>query len=280
MTYYLEHSDWMNSTLIPEGMNLDMLNNLPQRLDTLLKPALKRESQDKIVIDLGAGTGILGLYALDNGAKFVYFVERDPQMFYILENVLTKKLDNSKFKLINKDIESLSVDDFDCGTPDLIVSEFYGPRLFDEGYVNYTKHLRSLFPNCYFIPEIFKVDFYLLDCDKTQSIWPHDDTLIPHFKFMYKEKGFAKYIEFDHNKLTVVDSIIFNANAQTFKNEVNLKYDLSAEKLLVGKAWATHNELKQVYTTFGWFLDSEDKDKQFKIYFDTENYYNPRKIEI
>ena len=200
MTYYLNESEWMNSRYVPEGMNLDMLNNnLDSRLNALLIPAIRNSVYDKIVIDLGCGTGILGFNAINCGSKFVYFVERDPHMFHILENVINKKLLSSQYKLINKDIEDLTVEDFDMGTPNITVSEFYGPRLFDEGYVNYTKHIRSLFPKCYFIPETFKVDFYLNNIDYKQPIWPIENDLIDHFKFMYKEKGFAKYIHTAQN---------------------------------------------------------------------------------
>lgn len=278
MTYYLEHSEWMSSIHVPEGMNLDMLNGLPDRLERLLKPALKRNSQDKIIIDLGAGTGVLGLYALANGAKFVYFVERDPQMFHILSNVLHKKLPADKFKLINKDIEDLTIDDFDCGTPDVVVSEFYGPRLFDEGYVNYTKHLRSFIPDCYFIPETFEVEFYLGDIDYTQPIWPEDVDLVEHFKFMYTEKGFARHMEFSGGHY--VGSVLFDANKQTFDNGIDFVYDRDDEQLLVGRAIVKHEELDQYYTTLGWLMTANDYNKKFRIYYDIPSYFNPRKIDI
>jgi Conserved hypothetical protein 95 len=268
----------MNSVHVPEGMNLDMLNNLSNRLETLLKPALARHSNDKVVIDLGAGTGVLGLFALESGAKFVYFVERDPQMFHILTNVLSKKLLADKFKLINKDIEELSIDDFDCGTPDVVVSEFYGPRLFDEGYVNYTKHLRSFLPDCYFIPETFEVEFYLVDIDYSQPIWPEDGELVDHFKFMYKEKGFARHMEFEGGEY--VGSILFDANKQTFDNAVEFVYDKDTEKLLVGRAIVKHEELAQYYTVLGWLMTADDYDRKFRIYYDIPSYFNPRKIDI
>lgn len=260
-------------------MNLSMLNNSPNRLEQLLKPSLCKHCEDKIVIDLGAGTGVLGLFALTAKAKFVYFVERDPQMFHILSNILPNKLDSSKFKLINKDIEDLSESDFDCGTPDIVVSEFYGPRLFDEGYVNYTKHIRSLFPECYFIPETFKVDFYLNNIDYKQPIWPTDYELVDHFKFMYKEKGFTK--RFIHaNKNLCIGTIEFNANTQVFDNNVEYTYTGSNELLLIGVAYVEHDTIHQDYTTFGWLLDKSDTGKKFRIYFDVDSYFNPRKIEI
>lgn len=278
MTYYLQHSEWMSLLSAPEGMNLDMLNNLSNRLDALLKPMLSAHSKDNIVIDLGAGTGVLGLFALSQGATFVYFVERDPQMFHILSNVLPNKLPADKFKLINKDIEDLTIDDFDCGTPDVVVSEFYGPQLFDEGYVNYTKHLRSFLPDCYFIPETFEVEFYLGDIDYSQPIWPEDSELIDHFKFMYKEKGFVRHMELANGEY--MGSILFDANKQTFDNAVEFVYDKNVEQLLVGKAIIKHKELTQYYTTLGWLMTADDCDRKFRIYYDIPSYFNPRKIDI
>ena len=277
MTYYLNESEWQNSRNIPEGMNLDMVN-APDRLDTLLLPSISKHSKDKVVIDLGCGTGILGLSALSHGAKFVYFVERDVQMAYILENVLSKKLDSSQYKIINVDAEYVQLNDFDMGTPDMIVSEFYGPRLFDEGYVNLSKNFRSMFPNCYFIPETFKVDFYLNDIDYKHSIWPIEYDLIDHFKFMYKEKGFTKHIPTIEDNC--LGSIEFNANTQTFDNLMEFTYTDIKDKLLIGVAYVEHDDLRQDFTRFGWLLDETDNDKTFCVYFDVDNFFNPRKIEV
>ena len=279
MTYYLEHSEWMNSLVVPEGMNLDMLA-MPGRLDTLLKPALTQVARGNIVVDMGCGTGVLGLHAISNGAAFVYFIERDPQMFRILENVLPGKIQGSNYKLINKDIECLSVEDFDQGLPDFIISEFYGPRLFDEGYVNYTKHLRSFLPKCQFIPETFVVDFYLNDIDYSQPIWPADTSLIDHFKYMYREKGFAKHMDIKLDDY--LGSITFNANSQQFDNNVEFFYNsyLADDKLVVGKAIVKHREFTQYYSVIGWVMGSTDLNKKFRLYYDVEQYFNPRKVEI
>jgi hypothetical protein len=278
MTYYLQESEWFNSKYVPEGMNLDMLNTVDGRLSKLLTPSLKNVSTGNIVMDMGCGTGIMGLQALDMGAKFVYFVERDVQMYHILKNVLSNKLDSTHYKIINKDIEELLIEDFDKGNPEVIISEFYGPRLFDEGYVNYTKHIRSMFPNCYFIPETFKVDFYLNNIDYKQPIWPSEHDLIDHFKFMYKEKGFSKHIFTQENMC--LGSIEFNANTQTFDNNMEFTYKGKKELLLIGVAYIEHNDLRQDFTRFGWLLDESDNGKKFRVYFDTENYFNPRKIEV
>jgi SAM-dependent methyltransferase len=276
MTYYLKESEWYQSVNVPEGMNLDMMN-MPNRLTQLLIPAIDQLESGKVFIDLGCGTGALGLHALKNGAKFVYFVEKDTQMFHIIKNLLPKKIDSDKFKLINKDIEELSIDDFNYGVPEVVVSEFYGPRLFDEGYVNYTKHIRSLFPKCEFIPQKFVAEFYLSNIDYSQPIWPVDPEFIDHYKFMYKTKGFSRHIEFPTNSIRL-GKITFDANTQEFINSLIFDCKTDANKLLYGRMIIQHNELEQYYTSIGWVVDNLD-NKKFEVYFDETNYFNPRLIE-
>jgi predicted RNA methylase len=263
---------------VPEGMNLDMLNQ-EGRLDLLLKPAISAVAKGNTIIDLGCGTGLLGIHALEQGADFVYFVEQDDQMVHILKNVLPKKIKNARYKIIHKDIEHLTKEDFDQNIPTIVASEFYGPRLFDEGYVNYSKHLRSLFSNLKFIPEIFLGKFYIIDIDYNQPIWPKDKTLIEYFHFMYREKAFGQYLQ-NINEKELVGEISFNANTQEFKNLLEFKYLKKENKILLGEMLINHNELTQLHTHIGWFLDKEDYKKVFQIYFDKDNYFNPIKKEI
>lgn len=277
MTYYLEQSEWFKSKVIPEGMNLDMINN-QDRLDLLLKPSIDKIDKDKIFIDLGCGTGVLGLYALSKEAKFVYFVEKNNQMAYILNQLLPNKISSDKFKIINKDIESLELSDFDMGTPDVVVSEFFGPRLFDEGYVNYTKHIRSLFPNCFFIPETFKGEFYISDINYKDPIWPKDADLIDYFKFMYRDKAFSGW--FLPEKSNNVGSITFDANQQEFKNSVEFSHSHKQDKMISGIMTVEHKNLSQYWILVGWILTPDDYNKNFKIYFDEQQYFNPRMIEV
>jgi predicted RNA methylase len=276
MTYYLEKSEWWNSLNVPEGMNLDMVN-MEGRLENIFKPALEEEAQDKVVIDLGCGTGMIGIYALEQGAKFVYFVEQNSQMIHILNKVLTKKIDRSKFKIIHKDIENLKVEDFDRGKPDLCVGEFFGPRLFDEGYVMYTRHLNKLFPTINFIPERFEGKFSIVDIDYSTEIWPKEKILIDHFKFMYSEKGFAKSMTKPSEK-EFIATIDFDANTGVFNNNFTFKYNFQKEKLLIGEMNAVHRWRVHNYVDIGWVMTEDDYDKNIKILIDELNYFNPRKI--
>lgn len=245
--------------------------NQVDRLDTLIKPAISKLSKDKIFIDMGCGMGLLGLYALSCGAKFVYFVEQDLDMFKVLAKVIPTKISKDKFKLINRHVEKLSLDDFNYGFPDTAVSEFYGPNLFDEGYVAITKYVKSLLPEIKFIPEIFKIDFYINDVDYTQPIWPNDLNLVDFYKVLYENHGFNDNIECKLE--SYIGSINFNANTQIFENNINFLCDNDEDKLLIGNKVILQDNLSQNFGTLGWFINRKNKNKMFNIYSDEVKYF-------
>jgi len=71
--------------------------------DILWFASLNDDIEGKIIADLGAGTGILGIGCLLMGAKKVFFVEKDKEAVKVLERNL-KFVDKNNFKIINSDI--------------------------------------------------------------------------------------------------------------------------------------------------------------------------------
>ena len=61
--------------------------------------ALKKSAKDKVVIDIGTGTGLLAAYALEHGAKFVYAVEGNRNSANMAQNVLGNALINLVLRL-------------------------------------------------------------------------------------------------------------------------------------------------------------------------------------
>ena len=56
--------------------------------EVLWKAYMDGEIEGKVIVDLGSGTGILGIGALLLGAKKVYFIDNDPEVLSILkENI-------------------------------------------------------------------------------------------------------------------------------------------------------------------------------------------------
>lgn len=274
MTYYLKHNDFWNH---PEGLNLAMIND-ENRLELLLKPAIDMVESNKTFIDLGCGTGLLGLYALEKGAKFVYFVEQDPHMVHILEKVLPKKCDPAKFKIIPKLVANLTSEDFDSYKPDVVVSEFFGPKLFDEGYVNYVAQVKKLFPDVEFIPEIFKLDVYIGDVDYEMSFWPKDKNLVEYYHELYYNIGF------DYNRDRIerkcLGSITFDTKTQQFNNELLFDFLYDTDQCLYVDCMVVHKHLFQYRRNFGFFIGKHNTNKKFMLSVLHENHYNPRLSEV
>ncbi len=114
--------------------------------------------QDKIVVDLGAGTGMWTMESLSEGAKFVYLVERNP----ILVRYLTKIFKGKPVKVIGKDIKDLAISDFDHGIPEVIVHEIFSTIAISEGVIPAFKKINSLFKNkISYIPQYFWMEAYI-----------------------------------------------------------------------------------------------------------------------
>ena len=60
------------------------------------------------VIDICSGTGALGIEALSRGAKFIYFIDKDPKAIDVLQKNISKlKIDNKDktyIKIIKEDV--------------------------------------------------------------------------------------------------------------------------------------------------------------------------------
>ena len=130
-----------------------MLNNKAR--NEFYYNALKKYAKNKVVIDVGTGTGILAAYALEHGAKFVYAVEGNRNSANMAQNVLGKCFDQSRFKVINTIFPCRQVkqryqkdmlkDIIKTKSIDLYVGELIGADLFDEDQVDIWDELNEYY---------------------------------------------------------------------------------------------------------------------------------------
>lgn len=275
MVYHLQNSA-LTCYGAPEGMYLRMTETV-ERLDTLIKPALRQRCKDKVVIDLGCGSGILGMYALEYGASFVYFVEQSGPMVEILRNSLHKVLDASKFKIIHKYAQDLKVEDFDCGIPELCVSELLGPQLFDEGYYQCTYPLKQIFEHLEFIPEVFHLDVYESDPNFDDWPWPQREKIIlEQCKYTYSTIGWStstigieKPINIRNKRY--IGEISYNATEGTFKNSVKAVIKPTKGKMITLYSKTMACGLIEYASIFGWYVYPNENDVEVELYVLTGN---------
>jgi hypothetical protein len=111
--------------------------------NTFYQTMLKNKVSNKIVIDLGSGTGMWAIESLANGASFVYLVEKNPALVKYLEIVFKDK----PVKIISKLFKDLEKEDFDQGTPEILVHEVFSSTGIGEGIIPAFEKMNALFPN-------------------------------------------------------------------------------------------------------------------------------------
>ena len=126
--------------------------------------ALEKHARDRVVLDVGTGTGILAFYALRHGAKFVYCVENDDHMAVIANRILSQNFDRSRFKVIKANFWTSNMDGKIDQSIDILVSETVGPGLFDQGMLHTWACARPyLSKNAICIPDRLHCDLWFWD---------------------------------------------------------------------------------------------------------------------
>lgn len=142
------------------------------RRNIWFKKAIQQSCKDKIVLDMGTGTGLLAHYALEAGAKFVYCIESEPTAARLADSILADCHDRSRFRVILCDFNRCNITDII--TPrsiDVFVTETIAWALFDQGILETWKNARQLMnDNSVVIPDRITADLHVHDGDIDHDI--------------------------------------------------------------------------------------------------------------
>lgn len=150
-----------------DGVFMPMLNDNGR--NKFYKQALDLSAKDKIVCDIGAGTGLLSVLALQAGAKHVIAVERNADRFEYLNQTL------QKLGLENR-IETRHIDFLDSDIQaDVYVSETINTQIFGEDILRLSNHVIDR--GGQFIPSGFRIwaevyqdhPVFVLDLSRNES---------------------------------------------------------------------------------------------------------------
>lgn len=128
--------------------------------------AITYSVRNKVVMDLGAGLGLLSLMACRAGAKKVYAVEVNPIAIDMLEK-LKEEENLTNLEIIKKPSWEVELPE----QVDVIVHEMFGPFLLDEFCIHALNDVKKwLKPEGKLIPESFGFEFKFHDSDNITSI--------------------------------------------------------------------------------------------------------------
>ncbi|CAF3677628.1 unnamed protein product [Rotaria socialis] len=98
--------------------------------------------ENKVVLDVGSGTGILSMFAAKAGAKLVYAVDACPTICNLAAQIIKCNDLQDRVHIINKRVEE--IDKFDEKI-DIIISEWMGFYLFHESMLESVIYARDHF---------------------------------------------------------------------------------------------------------------------------------------
>ena len=123
LDYYFDSYSYMD---IHQEMLSDWIRTEAYR-DSMLKN--QHLFKDKIVMDIGCGTGILSMFAAKSGAKHVYAVEM-ADVYKVAQEIVKKNGFGDKITILNGKVEEIELP---VEKVDIIVSEWMGYLLLFEG---------------------------------------------------------------------------------------------------------------------------------------------------
>lgn len=184
------------------GIFLPMINDTGRNI--AYKAWLQSCASNKVICDIGAGTGMLSVLACQAGAKKVFAVEKDKSRFDFLKSTVDKINLKNKIEVINDDYLNTDIN------ADYFITETFGNGIFDENILDIAEHKRNTSTGI-LIPETIEIFIKVYQSH-------------PIFAVLQRESdadGFQPDIELDSGFYEIVNSAsskFINTNRVKFRS--------------------------------------------------------------
>ena len=146
----IKYINWFND----DGVNLAMINDFTRNL--FYDRIIKSNVQGRDVLDIGFGTGLLSMIALQHGARSVTAYESDPNRYVLGIQIIEKLGLNNKITLINQRFDHSHYANF---KDYVVITETVNGNIWQEGIFNSLPRQ----PGQAFLPGQYFLNIYALD---------------------------------------------------------------------------------------------------------------------
>lgn len=185
-----------------DGIFMPMLNDSCR--NTFYQKCLDRCAENKIVADIGAGTGLLSFLAVKSGAQHVFAIEKNRQRYEYLRHMVERLNLTHKITCFNEDWLNLDI------PADIYVSETINTQIFGEDILQLANH--AIRNGGQFIPNRFEITATLY---KHHPIFVLDQTNSDAWQFDPKieiNKEYQKSINIDFQHSHDLMNTLYLAN--------------------------------------------------------------------
>ena len=232
------------------GFDLLMIND--QARNRFYERALKN-AQGRVVLDIGAGTGLLSIMAAQAGARKVYSFERDPTNYAAAKYFIEQSGFGDVIELVCADILEIDYQVFPHEPIDIIITETFANDCFIENFPFLVDHVEKSFmltPDHLWVPENITLEMGIVDIAHSREFRPGVD--VPD--------GYLNNIE---SAIRIYRDTLYNKN-----NKINMSV---AQIPRIGLSTKTLVDTFQVKHGLTRYLDSI----QYKLAFDHAGMTNP-----